>query len=113
MDQEENFKEVINEFFSAAKAQYGDAVEKFWFYEIDTCPCCSKRKIDHVSMGKELAMSLNAFMYRDMSVLIGYLLCSHCITDLLGASKQQKIMYNRIEQNLKNAYHNYLKSLAS
>ena len=113
MNKQDNIKEVIDEFFLKAKSIYGNAFETFWFYESDICPCCTKRRIDPLNMGKDLAMSLNAFMYRDLQVLIGYLLCSKCVSNLFGNEKLQKKLYQKIEQNLKQAYHKHLETLAS
>lgn len=110
---EDNIIDVINEFFSKTREMYGDAVEKIWFYDGETCPCCNKRKIDALNMGKESALSLNAFMYHDLNTLIGYFLCSRCVTDLLGNTAKQKSMYANLEQNLKDGYHDHLKSSAS
>jgi len=106
-------EDMLVELFAKSKEMYGDAIENFWFYDGDNCPCCNKRKIDAVKMGKDLALSLNAFMYRDMNTLIGYLLCSYCVTDLFGNEVKQKSMYKYLEQNLKDAYHDHLKSSAS
>ena len=111
--EQNNIDNAIIELFKKADEMYGDAIESFWFYEGESCPCCKKRKIDSLSMGKNLALSLNAFMYRELNTLIGYLLCNRCITDLLGKGDRQKNMYYSLEQNLKNAYHEYLKSQAS
>jgi hypothetical protein len=108
-----NIEDALFELLTHAKENYGDKVEKIWFYDGELCPLCNKHKIDVLVMGKEAALSLNAFMYHDMRTMIGYFLCSSCITDLLGASVQQKNMYNRLEENLKNAYQDHIKSLAS
>lgn len=99
--------------FKSAEEMYGEAMERFWFYEDEICPCCKKRSIDSIKMGKDLALSLNAFMYRDLNTLIAYFLCSYCVTDLLRADKAQKKKYHTLEENLKSAYHDYLKSEAS
>lgn len=108
-----NIEEAVVGLFLKCKEMYGDAIEHFWFYDRELCPCCNKSKIDAVKMGDESALSLNGFMYWDMNALIGYLLCSRCVTDLFGNDKKQKAMYNQLEKNLKNGYHDSLKSSAS
>ena len=108
-----NIEDALFELLNRANEMYGDAVEKIWFYDGEKCPCCNKRKIDALIMGKESALSLNAFMYRDMNTLIGYFLCSRCVTDLLANTAEQKSMYKNLEQNLKDVYHDHLKSSAS
>lgn len=108
MEEHDDLQEAIDFFFYKAKELYGDAVESFWMYENEYCPCCNKRKIDRMKAGEDLLLSLNAYLYRDMNVLIAYLLCSVCISDLLKEGKQQKKMYSKIENRLKKAY---LKSL--
>lgn len=108
-----NIEDLLFELLGKANEMYGDAVEKIWFYDGEICPFCNKREIDALKMGEESALSLNAYMYHEMNTLIGYFLCSRCITDLLGSTLQQKSNYEKLEQNLKNAYHDHLKLSAS
>jgi hypothetical protein len=111
--EDNNIEAALFELLSRTNEMYGDAVEKIWFYDGELCPFCQKRKIDSLKIGEDLTLSLNAFMYRDMSTLIGYFLCSQCITDLLGSTVNQKILYDNLELKLKDAYHDHLKSQAS
>jgi hypothetical protein len=104
---------ILLELLNKADEIYGEKVDKIWFYDGKICPFCNKREIDSLKMGEESALSLNAYMYHEMNTLIGYFLCSRCITDLLGSTVQQKSNYEKLEQNLKNAYHNHLKLSAS
>jgi hypothetical protein len=115
MDDDITIIEAMHELFSRSKELYGDAIESFWFHESEVCPCCNRNKIDNLNAGKESAlMSLNSYIYRDMNVLIIYFLCIPCITRLpVTTGQKQKDLYNSIEQNLKDAYHKYLESLAS
>jgi len=108
-----NIEDLLFELLGKANEMYGDAVEKIWFYDGVICPFCNKREIDALKMGKESALSLNAYMYHELNTLIGYFLCSRCITDLLGSTVQQKSNYEKLEQNLKIAYHDHLKLSAS
>ena len=111
MDTQEPFAAAVDKMLSLCKTQYGDAVKAFWFYEAETCPCCTKRQVGTVKYKHEDAVSLNAFMYREMGVLIGYLLCGVCVTDLLRTSKKrQAIMHAHIEQSLIDGYHKHLTS---
>jgi hypothetical protein len=104
---------ILLELLSRADEIYGEAVEKIWFYDGDLCPSCMKRKIDALVIGKDPALSLNAFIYRDLNTLIGYFLCSHCATDVFAKGEKHKELYHNLEENLKTAYHIYLKSQAS
>ena len=110
---ENNLDDALIELLMKTREMYGDSIETFWFYDGDLCPCCNKRKIDALKMGNDLALSLNGFMYRDMNALIGYLLCSYCVTDVFAKGDKQKGLYQKLEENLKNAYHDHLKLSAS
>jgi hypothetical protein len=104
---------ALYELFSNAEKMYGDALENYWFYESEICPCCNKNKIDPLAMGHELALSLNGYMYRDLNTLIAYLLCSRCIVELLRKDKRSKVLYKKIEAALKKEYSEHLKSKSS
>ncbi len=103
---------AVHALFDNAKRMYGDAVENYWFNDSETCPAC-ERKIDTLQFGKKAAVSLNAFIYRDMNTLIAYLLCSRCATEIFRKSKQSKIIYPKLEENLKKAYTEFVKNSAS
>jgi hypothetical protein len=103
---------AVYELFNNAKRMYGDAVENYWFCESETCPACA-RKIDTLQFGKKAAISLNAFVYRDMNTLIAYFLCSRYATEIFRKSKQSKIIYPKLEENLKKAYTEFIKGSAS
>ena len=79
---EKGAKDAINElletFFWQAKVQFGDAVQSFWFYEGNLCPGCMVHPVGVIKMKGEAAVAINAFLYRERSVLIGYLLCEAC-----------------------------------
>lgn len=104
---------VLFELLNKANEMYGDAVEKIWFYDGELCPSCNKRNIDALVMGEESALSVNGFMYHDLNTFIGYFLCSYCVTNLFAKGDKQKNLYQNLEENLKKAYHEHLKSEAS
>ncbi len=69
---------LLSLMFNQAKAQFGNAVKSFWFYEGDLCPGCLTRPIGIIKIKGENALAINGFMYRQRGVLIGYFLCEHC-----------------------------------
>ena len=99
--------------FRQAKAQFGDAVKGFWFYDGDPCPGCGFSVDTMKYKGKE-ALSLNAFIYRPRGVLIGYVLCGLCAQQIFQAAERnpgvQIPLHAVIERNLTRAYQRYLAS---
>ena len=94
------------------KAQFGNAVKAYWFYDGDFCPCCLSRPIDEMMFEGKKALSINAFMYREKGVLIAYLLCGKCAETLMAQSpKEPTPMHKTIEENLISGYLSYLNSL--
>ena len=94
------------------KAQFGNAVKAYWFYDGDLCPCCLSRPIDEMMFEGEKALSINAFMYRERGVLIAYLLCGKCAEKLVALSPTKPTpMHKTIEENLISAYLSYVNSL--
>lgn len=114
-DPETSANEVLNSMFKQARAQFGDAVKSFWFYEGDLCPGCMVRPIDVMKINGKDALSLNVFIYRPRGVLIGYFLCQNCATYIFDEAQKnpykQTVLHTAIEQNLITAYQNHLKSL--
>ena len=98
--------------FDNAKRMYGAVVENYWFYDSENCPACS-RKIDTLQLGEKSAISLNSFTYRDLNTLIAYFLCGRCAKEIFRKSKQSKIIYPKLEENLKKAYTEFIKGSAS
>lgn len=93
------------------KAHFGNAARAFWVYDGDLCPCCRTRKIDIMDYQGKKALSINAFMYRDMGVLIGYMLCGRCANSIMAQCKNGPTsMHSSIEDNLTDAYLCYLNS---
>jgi len=115
LDAEAEVLALLDSLFTQAKAQFGTAVKGQWFYTGDLCPGCSFRPIDAMRVKGEQALSMNAFMYRERGVLIGYLLCSVCANQIFKAAKknpyQQIPLHDDIERNLIAAYRKHLTSL--
>jgi hypothetical protein len=101
--------------FGQAKAQFGDAVKSYWFYEGDFCPGCLARPIGVIKMKGENAVAINGFMYRPRGVLIGYFLCEVCANYIFREAEKhpykQTPLHADIERNLAEAYHRHLSSL--
>jgi hypothetical protein len=114
MDTNKQIEDMLAQLFTRAKAQFGDAVRGFWFYDGDPCPGCGF-PVDAMKYKGEDALSLNAFIYRPRGVLIGYLLCALCAQQIFQAAQQkpreQTPLHAAIEQNLIKAYQRYLASL--
>ncbi len=94
--------------YAQAKAQFGPAIQSFWFYNDDSCPACLKRPIDLVKLKGSAALAINAFIYRERGVLIGYLLCSVCAKHIFKEAKKnpyrQTPLHADIERHLIAAY---------
>ncbi len=100
--------ELLSALFTQAKAQFGDAVQSFWFYDGDLCPACNQRSVGAIKFKGKDALSLNAFIYRQRGVLIGYLLCETCAKRIFRDAQRnpytQTAVHAEIEKNLINAY---------
>jgi hypothetical protein len=98
-----------------AQAQFGNAIKSFWFHEDSLCPACAKRTIGPVKVRGEDALSINAFIYRERGVLIGYFLCEPCAVYILNEAQRAPYRQTRshasIERNLIASYQKYLASL--
>lgn len=111
---EEYAKNALAQMFQQAQSQFGDAVKSHWFNSGDACPGCGG-EIDALKFKGEDALSLNAFIYRERGVLIGYLLCGDCAGKIMRAAKKnpykQIALHATIEKNLVEAYKQYLRTL--
>lgn len=114
----EQSKNLADTYLQMMKAQFGDAVKSFWFYEGDRCPCCGKLNPIEEMTERERTVSLNGFMYRARGVLIGYILCMNCANDVMAACQEKTAqltgttsLHQKIEQNLILAYQRYMSSL--
>jgi hypothetical protein len=107
--------EMLNKLFLQAKAQFGNAIQSFWFHDNDLCPACAQRSIDAMKYEGQNALSLNAFIYRERGVLIGYFLCAACARQIFQSAQvnpyTQTPLHAEIERNLIAAYQNHLKRL--
>ena len=106
---------ILSIMFTQAKAQFGDAVKSFWFYEGELCPGCLARPIGVIKIKGENAVAINGFMYRPRGVLIGYFLCDTCANYIFKEAAKnpykQTPLHADIERNLAEAYHKYMASL--
>jgi hypothetical protein len=106
---------LLNTLFTQAKAQFGDAVKSFWFYDGELCPGCLQHPIGVVKFKGRDALALNAFLYRPRGVLIGYFLCEACASFIFKEAQKnpykQTPLHADIERNLTAAYHKHVASL--
>jgi hypothetical protein len=104
---EERLNAALAKLFAQAQMQFGKAIKTYRFHDEETCPGCG-RKVDLMQVKGENALSLNAFIYRERGVLIGYLLCSRCAKQVFRDNKrhpgQETSLHSTIEQNLVKAY---------
>lgn len=107
--------EILGKLYAQAKAQFGNAVKSFWFYDGDLCPGCMARPIGVVKFKGKDALAINAFIYRERGVLIGYFLCETCAKFIFKEAQKnpykQTPLHADIERNLTAAYHKHLASL--
>ena len=107
--------ELLKKLFAQAKAQFGDAIKSFWFYDGDLCPACTQRPIGVVKFKGKDALAINGFIYRERGVLIGYFLCGTCAKYIFKEAQKnprhQTPLHADIERNLIAAYHKHLASL--
>jgi len=99
--------DVLDQLYFQAQMQFGSAIKSKWLYDGDGCPGCGK-DITETKWKKKKALSLNAFMYRDHGVLIGYLLCGTCAHTIhsvgVKGGYEKLPVHDEIEKNLKAAY---------
>lgn len=103
--------DLLELLFRQARMQFGSAVKSWWFHDGDGCPGCG-REIKEMKFKGKSALSLNAFIYRDHGVLIGYLLCGKCARFIFKEAEQnpfsQTPLHAEIEKNLKLAFVKHL-----
>jgi hypothetical protein len=103
---------LMSAFFAQARAQFGPAVTSYWFYAGNLCPGCSRPTDGVMKFKGKDALSLNAYIYRQRGVLIGYLLCKTCAKTIYTAAQKnpyrQTPLHTQIEQFLSAAYLHYI-----
>jgi hypothetical protein len=111
---EEYAHNLLAQMFQQAQAQFGDAVKSHWFNSSDFCPGCGM-EVDAMKYKGKDALSLNAFIYRERGVLIGYLLCGRCAGKIMRDAEKnpykETALHAKIEKNLIEAYKRYIRSL--
>src|SRR5439155_1891890 len=79
--------DLLEQLFRQAQMQFGSAIKSRWFHDGDGCPGCG-REIDAVKFKGKDTLSLNAFIFREHGVLIGYLLCGKCAKHIFRAAEK-------------------------
>ena len=104
---DESLNAALAQMFAQAQMQFGKAIKAYRFHDDETCPGCGRR-VDFMKVKGKNALSLNAFIYRERGVLIGYLLCGRCAKQVFRDNKrnpgQETSLHDTIEQNLIKAY---------
>jgi hypothetical protein len=107
--------ELLGKLYAQARMQFGDAIKSYWFYDGDLCPACNRRPIGTIKFKGEDALSMNAFIYRQRGVLIGYLLCETCAAQIFRDAQKnpytQTPVHAEIERTLIAGYHAFLGKL--
>jgi hypothetical protein len=98
-DEKDHVEGLLDQLAAFGEARFGDAIREYWFYRGDLCPGCMRRPAGAVKYKGRKALSLNCFMYWERGVLIGYLLCGHCVRTVARKSGESKI-HQTIERNL-------------
>ena len=111
---DEYFEDLLATMFQQAQAQFGDAVKAHWFHRSEICPACGN-EVDAMKFKGKDTLSLNAFIYRERGVLIGYLLCGRCAGKIMSDAKKnphkETALHAEIEKNLVEAYKQYIRTL--
>jgi hypothetical protein len=100
--------EILKTFYLQAKAQFGSAIQSYWLHDNNLCPGCGLHSTGEIKYKGKNALSLNAFIYRERGVLIGYFLCGTCAKYTLREAREhpytQTPLHTTIEKNLIAAY---------
>ncbi len=98
--------ETLELLFVQAQMRFGRAVKERWFHDGDGCPGCGNAIKGMKYKGQDV-LSLNAFIFREHGVLIGYLLCGKCGNKVIRATSETPL-HAEIEKNLKQAFIKHL-----
>lgn len=111
---EDLIESTMIKMFAQLHAQMGNALKGYWFYESNRCPGCGRKAGPMRYRGKD-ALSINAYIYRQRGILIGYLLCGRCANEIHQAAKrkpgQQTARHDDIEPTLNAAYEAHLRQM--
>jgi hypothetical protein len=114
MTTEDQIDQAMIEMFARTHANFGKAVKGYWFYDSEACPGCG-RKVSPMRHKGGDALSLNAYIYRKRGILIGYILCGRCATEIHRAAKRnpgvQIARHDIIETTLGNAYEAHMNKM--
>lgn len=105
-DPNKEILESLEMLFTQAQIRFGNAVTGRWFYDGDGCPGCGKEIKGMKYKGKDV-LSLNAFIFRERGVLIGYLLCGKCGNKVIRATSNTPL-HTEIEEKLRKAFIKHL-----
>ena len=98
--------EMLEQIFQQAQMQFGGAIKSRWFYDGD-CAGCGGEVTATKFKGRD-NLSLNAFIFREHGVLIGYMLCGKCAKYIFRKAEKNPLKQTRlhaeIEKNLKQAF---------
>ena len=98
---------LLDQLFRQARMQLGTDVKGRWMHDGGDCPGCGN-EITVTRYKKQDAVSLNAFLYREHGVLIGYMLCGKCANKILKSPYRKLAVHDEIEKNLKQAFVKHL-----
>ncbi len=114
MNSDESIDNALTQMFLQMQAQFGDAVKSYWFNDSGICPGCGQQ-VGKVQYKSKDVVSLNAFIYREVGVLIGYFLCQRCMKEVFRTAKQtpgqQGPRHDAIEANLVAAYQQHVSAM--
>jgi hypothetical protein len=103
--------DFLDQLFRQMEMQFGTAVKSRWFHDRDGCPGCGS-EVKTMKFKRKDALSINAFIFREHGVLIGYLLCGKCAKFIIKESEKDPhsptTLHAEIEKNLKQAYLKHL-----
>jgi hypothetical protein len=103
--------DLLDQLFRQAQMQFGAAITGRWLHDGDGCPGCGN-EITVTKYKKRDTLSLNAFLFREHGVLIGYMLCGKCATHIIRESEKRPYgklaIHDVIERNLKQAFVKHL-----
>ena len=100
-------EEMLDQLFRQSQIRFGTAVKGSWFYDGD-CAGCGGKVTAMKFKGGDNNLSLNAFIFREHGVLIGYMLCGKCARYIFREAEKDPYtdtkLHATIEGNLKQAY---------